>query len=365
MRSTGNFYDIVRNLVDFSAPPDAQVLSLYLDISQGKEKEALAFAREECGLLLDLEEEAAPGSLEEMVKEVLSSLAGEIEEARAEEYDGLAFFLCAAPPLHQRIRLRFPFQNQAQVGRDPFLRQLLFYTEEYEQAVCVTLGDGTISLCEVHVGDISRTREILPTHGRSPGEELNAVLSRLLREDPRLHVILLGEEKRRREIEPLLSQTVLGRVIDRIDEPLVPQSPRFLPAIHRSLQAYERRSEEEGVARLLPSRAEEGAVAVGLKETLDALNRGTVQTLYILQDFSGTGWLCDACFYLGLPPAPPLCLACGASVSEVPLEEHVLDQAAALGAEIETVFSSEALAKIGGVGALLHDVPRSPRGNTV
>jgi hypothetical protein len=51
---------------------------------------------------------------------------------------------------------------------------------------------------------------------------------------------------------------------------------------------------------------------------------------------------------------PPACVACGASVSVVRLEEHMLDQAHGCGAEIETVFESAELAALGGVAAEVH-----------
>jgi hypothetical protein len=86
---------------------------------------------------------------------------------------------------------------------------------------------------------------------------------------------------------------------------------------------------------------------------VDAINRGSIQKLYILQSFTGRGWLCDACDRVGLLPEPPACTACGASVARVELKQHLIQQARACGAEIETVLESSTLADLGGVAAEL------------
>jgi hypothetical protein len=81
------------------------------------------------------------------------------------------------------------------------------------------------------------------------------------------------------------------------------------------LQDHERRTEARGIERLLAGRGDPDVGVVGVADTLAAINRGRIGVLYVLQRFSCAGWLCDACDYLGVSPAPPACLACGATVS--------------------------------------------------
>jgi hypothetical protein len=359
------FYDTLKQLVDWGSEPGTLVLSLYLDIGPGHERRALSYAEGACDELLghldaDSEEERA---FDEMVRGLLDTLAAEIELARAADYDGLCVFACAEPALHEVVRLRFPFTNQADAGRAPHLRQLLYYQEEYEQSVGVTVTPGDIHVCEIHVGDARGALKIRPTHGRTREQETAATLHRLLHGQPHLHVILMGEPAARAALEAAFDQPIVDRVIARLDEALLPSDNGYLRGIHRALQAYERQAEAAGVAALLARQRAGLPAAVGLHETLEAINRGKVSTLYLLQSFSTRGWLCDVCGRMGILPAPPACTACGASVSVVPLEEHMLDQAAACGAEIDTVFESEELSGLGGVAALLHveATPAPPR----
>jgi hypothetical protein len=351
---SSNIYDTLRELVEWTAPPETLVLSLYLDISPGQQADAADFARAACEELLE-QHEGTPdaAAFTALVQRRLERLPETVQRARRADYDGLALFLCAKPPLSVSVSLRFPFENQALVGRDPFLRHLLRVAEEYERSVCVVLTPVSAQICEIHIGDLARVHDVAPTKRREMPREVAVHLARMVREDPALHVILFGAPADLEVLEAVLGQDVQTRIIDRLDQVLAPGQPEFLRAVHRCLQDYERRTEEEGVTRLLRLRQEEQEVAVGLDETLETINRGRIKKLFALQSFERSGWLCDVCDYLGSLPAPPFCIACGASVSVVPLEEHLLDQAAACGAEIETVYESAALADVGGVGALI------------
>lgn len=372
-------YDTLRHLVAWQAPPHSAVLSIYLDISARRGvEEAVDFARTEWEEAL--EQAARRGETMEGAQalEALTEQAGTFleerlealaEEARAADYDGLAVFLSPDPDLVEVLRLRFAFEDQVLIGRDPFLRQLLFFAEEYERSVCVLVGvpePESAYVCELHIGDVASVHKVEATQRRALGEELNTVLARMVREVPNLHVILMGPTEARATAEAALSQDVLDQIIDRISpvdalghavqtDGVGPGSEGFMRAMHRSLQAYERRSEAEGVSRLVALRADEDRAAVGLAATLSAINKGKLKVLYILQDYEAEGWLCDACDSLGPMPAPPACTVCGATVAEVPLGEHILDQAAQVGAEIDTVKESTALAEVGGVGALLDE----------
>jgi len=349
-----NIYDILRYLVEWAAPPETRVLSLYLDLSEDAEQEACEFARAAWDDLL-VQHAEAPGieALDALAQQELEQLPARVERARQRDHDGLALFLGHEPPLRQWISLRFPFENQAQVGRDPFLRHLLSQAEEYEQCVAVVLQADLATVCEIHIGDLVRARQVAPTLRRDLAGELNTVLARLVRDEPHLHLIIMGKPARRDAVVARLSQDVQTRVLQRVDRAVSPGEPGFLRVVHRCLQDHERRSEAAGVARLLRLRAQGEEVAVGPDDTLACINRGKLKVLYVLQSFSLRGWLCDVCDYLGELPAPPFCLACGATVSDVPLEEHVHDQAAACGAEIDTVFSSEDLFEVGGIGAII------------
>lgn len=347
----------LRRLVDWTAPASALVLSVHLDLRrESADGDPGERAVEACNALLE-QQAREPGAeaLAALVHPFLEGLRSQALGAQQRGYQGLVLFLCAEPRLQESVRLRFPVPTGAAIARRPRLRHLLALAEEYERALCVLVGPVSAKVCEVHLGDPIREREITSSQRRQMPQELAAMLARKVREDHLLHVILLGSPSDRDVVEEALSRDVVARVIGRVDQAPESDSPEFLAAVHGALQAYERRAEEEGVARLMWLRDDGQEVAVGLPATLSAINRGKLRTLFVLQSWAEPGWVCDACSYLGTLPAPPFCLACDAPVSVTPLEEHLLDQAAACGAEIETVKHSQVLADLGGVGALIDD----------
>ena len=184
---------------------------------------------------------------------------------------------------------------------------------------------------------------------------LRVELHRVLHDGLKAHLVVLGASADRARLLAAIEPALRERVIGELDEAIDPTSEGFLPAIHRLQQAYERRSEAAGVRSLLtPAVAADGAeVARDVNAVIEAINQGRIQKFYMMQSFAQRGWLCDACDRLGLLPAPPSCTACGASVARVPLERHLVQQARACGAEIETVYESDELVAIGGVAAAL------------
>lgn len=356
------FYDVLRELIDHKADDGGHVLSLYLDISgDGAGPGAFAESEIESWLYREGDRGAVDEAVDELAEATLDEVEGEVAAARAEGYDGLALFRGVGPSLRHSVRLRFPFENQLEIGNHPYLRQLLYYAEEYEQTVVVTVQGSEVLLSDIHVGDVVATHKVKPTHGRTVLEEAAADLHRRMRDQPHVHLIVSGDASG--AIEASLDDEIRGRIIDRIASAFDPSDPRFLRAVHHCLQDYERRSEAKGMAELVAGRDKGEPLAVGLAETVAAINRGKIHTLFIQQGLGLRGWICDACNYMGPLPAPPACVACGASVSKVQLEDHLLDQAAACGAEIETVRESADLARMGGVAARLHAplTPEPPR----
>ncbi|MCS6898258.1 MAG: hypothetical protein RMJ98_00555 [Myxococcales bacterium] len=347
------FYERLRRLLEWRGEPGIRVLSLYLDIVGPGEERAISAAEtlwEEAKAALD------DDTFFDRVEEILDELPQEIVAAQTEGYDGLALFFCPNPPLREIFRLRFAFENQIEVSHEPQTWQLAYYEEEYEQALAVSLGS-TLEVAEIHVGDVVARHLVRPSHGRTPEQEASTVVHRLLHDSPGAHLILLGSPEHRATFEDVLEPELRARIIGVSDEPLLASDPSFLRAIHRIQQAYERRSEAEGVRALLAARENEttaSMIAAGSDEVVAAVNRGSVRKFYILQGFSECGWLCDACDRMGLLPVPPACVACGASVAKVELRPHLIQHARACGAEIETVLESEALENLGGVAAELH-----------
>lgn len=354
---TSSIYDRLRRLIEWTAPTDALALSLYLDISPGHDEGAVEYARATYEELVELHEGAPDAeAFAELIETWIGKIPNIVADGRSDDYDGLVLFLCAEPLLEEHLALRFAFENRAVVGSHLSLASLLTCAEEYERSVCLVLESERVRLCEVHIGDVVKVIEVVSSAHRDVAGELNVILRGLIEDDPTLHVIVFTDGgTSASSVLGALNEETKSRIIDHAHHAIEPGGPDFLKEVHRSLQLYERRSEAEGVKRLLRLRhsVESERAAVGLTESIAAVNEVCVEVLYILQSFEARGWMCDDCDRLGELPAPPVCIGCGASVSEVDLEEVLIDKAAACCAELETVYESDVLREAGGVGALV------------
>jgi peptide subunit release factor 1 (eRF1) len=103
---------------------------------------------------------------------------------------------------------------------------------------------------------------------------------------------------------------------------------------------------------LLAEAAGGGRAAAGVEAAVDAVNRGTVQRLHLLQSYDETGRACAACHALQRG-ASPGCRWCGKATMSVDLAEAMVRRVLATGGEVESVTAHDGLGRAGGVAALL------------
>lgn len=100
-----------------------------------------------------------------------------------------------------------------------------------------------------------------------------------------------------------------------------------------------------------------GRAAAGVEATIDALNRGAVDRLYLLASYHEDGRGCSAC--QALQPAGDLvCRWCGAATNAVELGEAMVQRVLAGGGDVASIDAHAGLQRAGGVAALLRYPPR-------
>jgi hypothetical protein len=100
-----------------------------------------------------------------------------------------------------------------------------------------------------------------------------------------------------------------------------------------------------------------GRAAAGVEATLDAVNRGTVDRLYVLRAWDEDGRVCGGCHALQRA-ADARCRWCGAATSGLMLGEAMIQRVLAEGGDVASVDVHGGLARAGGVAALLRYPPR-------
>jgi cytochrome c1 len=95
-----------------------------------------------------------------------------------------------------------------------------------------------------------------------------------------------------------------------------------------------------------------GRAAAGVDTTLEAVNRGTVDRLYLLKTYEEEGRVCSACRALQRA-ADGTCRWCGAVTHVLELGEAMVQRVLAAGGDVASLDVHGGLARAGGVAALL------------
>lgn len=108
---------------------------------------------------------------------------------------------------------------------------------------------------------------------------------------------------------------------------------------------------------VLVSAGGSGRVAVGVEATIDAVNRSTVNRLYLLATSWEDGRSCSACHALQRAEEV-VCRWCGATTGALELGEAMVQRVLAAGGDIASIDVHAGLERAGGIAALLRYLPR-------
>lgn len=383
-----------------TAPPDAGVLSVYLDTSvhriQGQAY-LLAF-REACRTIrtdLDTANRPEQKAFEAAAEQATDYLAHEF----APRHPGLALFTSADSGYFFAVPIPQQPTDTVTWAPEPELAPLEEALDDFERIAVALIDKQSARLFTVYLGVIQeerefesevtgkrapgdwprRTRPSGPQEGRQiPGKHGIIVwagmaqdrqkrrhyeharqhfrrtahkLMEVLNARPFDRLILAGPEEATVLLEEDLPRPLRGRLSGRLTLPVTASEPEVLQATLQEAEAIERRVELDMVNQLIEA-ATTPRAELGLAATLDALADSRVHTLFLTDTLSAAGTECPACGRLSGERSR--CPACGEAVTTpVELRERMVDHAVAQGARIEIVSGAAAtvLSEHGGVGA--------------
>ena len=97
-----------------------------------------------------------------------------------------------------------------------------------------------------------------------------------------------------------------------------------------------------------------GAGVIGLADTLYALHQGQVRLLLVEENYHAAGHVCTHCGYVAAQASAKCPLCSYESLSETPdVVNRAIHKAIETGAAVNIVRHNEALAKAGGIAAIL------------
>jgi peptide subunit release factor 1 (eRF1) len=311
----------------------------------------------------------------------LAWLAGEgerlVSQAFHPEAAGVAMFVGGSGSWREILPFAVPFPDTFVIADTPRLRPLVRALGEAPRAAVVFVdgesarltaltAQGVAEDVELETGDVvghhrrggwslllqSRYQRHIHEHRRRHFDAVAHALADLVDHYGVRAIVLAGELRNlavfRAHVPPRLADRLVGDVAASRHEPTSMLAQRALELIRHRDAGHAAAS----VDAVLIDAAAGGRAASGVEATIDALNRGTVDRLYLLASYGEDGRICLGCHALqrGEDVA---CRWCAAATHALELGEAMVQRVLAAGGDVASIDGHAALERAGGVAALL------------
>src|SRR5919106_169663 len=367
---------LVRGLAAWNPGP-APVTTLYLDTDGRRYPRRSAYLTRAEDLLRSVRERA--GGLDRPGFDSACRDAARIRTFLRDEFDrrgtrGVAVFSSSSADLFRAVPLPQPVRDRASLGPRPNVVPLEALVELAE-TFCVTVVDR--EKARILLTSLGKVEELPDILDDVPGQHdqggwaqrrlqrhiedhvlrhVKRVADALLRfqKDRRFDRLLLaGPEEVVAELERDLHDYVRRTVAGRLSVSMSASPSEVLERVMAFELELERRREREAVERVVGEvDGGTGRAVAGLTETVDALERGRVETLVVFSDLHARGVRCPSCGHVAVDGER--CAACGSATEPAPdLVEEAVEMALRQRCRVETVADGEGPERLGGIGALL------------
>lgn len=345
-----------------TVPETGRVLSAYLDTSpvrSNRNAYLLAF-RDCCKEIragLDAEELKR---FEPAVSQAEAFLAGALPSAKP----GLALFASGADTYFFAVPLPRRVGDEAAWGGRPLLVPLEEILDDCERVAVVLFDKERARILTIYLGEIEESRAL---HDEVPGKQATGgwfalaqsryarhhedhvqrhakrtirELTSLLQSRPFDRLLIGGPDEAVAMLRQQLPRPLRARLAGTIRAELFASDATVLRAALSAAEAIERREEQAAIEELLEAATTPHA-ALGLRQTLDALNDRRVYRLFVADTFAAEAGECPTC--TRLTPGLGACPVCGTPTRPVgDLRERVVYLAERQGARVELVSGQAA-----------------------
>ncbi len=338
-------------------PTTLPVVSLYLDTQSGKHGRAhfAPFIRKEFGALAGTFALRSPErlSFDRDTERIQQHLDDELEPST----NGLAIFACAGKDdFFLSLPLEAPLNgNQLYVGGQPHLYTLArLYDQNRRYAVVIadtnaarifvfglmkTIGEEQVKSTKVsraQVGGWSQARyqRHVRNYHLNHAKEIVEALDRIVREEDIEQIVFGGDEVIIPVLREKLPEFLAQKVVDVLRLNIRTPEHEILSATIEAMREQDARDDIELVKRLFDEYRAGGLGAVGLHQTLAALENGQVDELLLsasIKEIRGDG----------------------GEDTEPFMSDELVTRATQTGAEVRFIEDPALLAEAGGVGAML------------
>ena len=357
---------------------DYPFISLYLNTKWEDEKQrkrVRLFVKNELKEAQKLvkEEEGIRKSLQRDSEEIQRYVDGVIHRTYDEGVNGIAIFACSGIDAFTIFRSSIPFDNQLSISSKPSLRQLVHITDEYRTAIAVMVDTDRAKIFEMSLGEIRlesqiesyvpgrheqggwsqmrfqrHIREHMHQHHKGVAEQL----VKLFDDERCENIVLIGQEHILATFRALLPERVREKIKGDLSAEFEEESSSLAQKVIEYLHGEYLKEEDSIVEELIETALARGTAAVGLKDTIEAINKGQVHRLVLNKDLKRQGWQCTKCLALGEITSLS-CPFCNSTIETIDLAEEMIRSVINRDGEVDMVKDHPKLSKHEGVGALL------------
>jgi peptide chain release factor subunit 1 len=191
-------------------------------------------------------------------------------------------------------------------------------------------------------------REHMHQHHKGVADQL----IKLFDEERCENIVLIGQEHILATFRALLPERlrekIKGDLSAEFEEELSSLAQRVIEYLHREYL----KEEDTIIEELIETALARGAGTVGIRDTIEAINRGQVHRLVLEGELKRQGWQCTKCFALG-EITTLSCPFCNSAIETVDLAEEMVRSVINRDGGVDMVRDHPELSKYEGVGALL------------
>jgi peptide subunit release factor 1 (eRF1) len=359
-----------------SEPGDAPVISVYLDTRWGDEHQrdrVRTFVKNEVRRAAAM----AVGRLDDDLAWITTEVEALVRQATHPEAAGVAMFAGGPDPYRIVVPSAVPFADTFAVSDRARLRPFVVALGEAPRAVMLFVDGQSarlVALTEHGAGDdiALETADTIGHHRRGGWHLLmQSRYQRHIQEHRHRHfeavvealddvvaqygvrvIVLAGEARNlavfRKHLRAGLATRIVGTIAGSRYEPSSLLAERALALVRHQAAG----DVAAAVSDVLVEAEAGGRSAAGAEATIDAVNHGTVDRLYLLRAYDSVGWVCGSCRALQ-HRNEGTCRWCGGPPSEVDLGEAMVQRVLAAGGDIASLDGHAGLERAGGVAARL------------
>jgi peptide chain release factor subunit 1 len=354
----------IQQLIDFE-PGEHMALSLYLNVDpsrRNKDKYRLWLR----SLLKEVSGEADPADIER------------VERYFDFEYDwqgkSVACFACSKAGLWQAFSLAVPLEDNVFVGDRPYIKPLTDLMDRHQPYGVALVDREGARLFRIHLGEIVETAGTLgeETKRHKQGgwaaqklqrhEDVQAshnlrsaanVAIDFFQQGQCRRLVLAGTEETVSQFYSLLPRAWQNKVVGSIPMDMNASETEILTKSRLVVREALDQEQSELVERMITAAAKGESAAVGLPDTLTALQEERAHTLVVAEGFSAPGYRCPSCGYIAAD-GNGVCPYCGSDMVHVDdTVEYAVKRILELGGQVESVRDNQSLVEAGSIGAVL------------